>query len=256
MTKIERARRTHFKRVAAGCDVIKVQLGTAPDEMFHDGWLERRELVGVAFEFGKKIRVANAGDLDSFDIAVAFIARVERGEEVEVVEHGKGWREGADEIFLAVGIDAVFHAHAGIGLRQSRRGNPHQPYAAMAGGGGKAGDVQHGAAADGDEIGMAVNVMTMQVAEQIGDERDGIFRGLTAGDEQRRADELQTIGVRGKIFFDLAFQFRQCLGERIFEDDHRTMRAVAGQRVHQRQIVRREDILGEADTAEALPART
>ena len=163
MAEIQRARGTDLKRVAARGDVVEMQFGAAADEMFHRGRLERGEFFRVAFDFVEEICVADAGDFHGLDIAGAFVARFERGEQIEIVDDGERRREGADEILFAEGVDAIFHADAGIGLRQGRGRDADMAHAAMRGGGGESGDVQQRAAADGDEIRMAVNVMPVDL---------------------------------------------------------------------------------------------
>lgn len=65
----------------------------------------------------------------------------------EIVEDGEGRREGAYEILLAEGIDAVLHADAGIGLGQHGRRNTDQSDAAVGDGGCEANGVLERASA-------------------------------------------------------------------------------------------------------------
>ena len=117
----------------------------------------------------------------------------------------------------------------------------------MRGGGGKSGDVQQRAAADGDEIRMAINVVSVKVRQNVGDDADGIFGAFAAAYRQWWADEFQAGGVRGKIFFNARFQFRQRLGERFFKDDKGFARGYVGEGIAQSQIGRRKNVLGEED---------
>ena len=163
MAEIKRARGAGFKRVAAGGNMLQMQFGTATNQIFHRGRLEGNQFFCVALNFVEEIFVTDAGDFHGFDIAAAFVARFERGEQVEIVDDGERRRECSDEIFFTEGVDAVFHADAGIGLRQSCGWNADVAHAAMRGRGGKPGDVQQRAAADGDQIRMAVNVVSVNL---------------------------------------------------------------------------------------------
>ena len=156
------------------------------------------------------------------------------------------------KFFLPKALRPFFTPTPESAWRQGRRGNADMAHAAMRGGGGESGDVQQRAAADGDEIRVPVNVVPVNVRLDFTDDGRGVFGGFAAADKQRRTDQLQAGGVRGKIFFNLAFQFRQRLRERIFQDDQGFARAGVGQHVLQDRIVRRKDIFGEIDAK--LPA--
>ena len=196
-----------------------MQFGATLNQPFHGRRFKRHEFFGVALDFVKKFRIADAGDFHGLDVTGAFVARFERGEQVEIVDDGVRRRERADEILFAEGVDAVFHADAGIGLAQGRRGNAHVAHAAMRGGGGKTGDVQQRAAADGNQIRMPVNVVPVNVRMDFGDVNGGIFGTFAAFDDERRADEFQAVGVGGKIIFNPARKVGLGLGERFVEDD-------------------------------------
>src|SRR6185369_10732625 len=100
VAKVERTRGPHLERVAAGGDVVEVQLGAPADEMFHRVRLERGQLVRIAFQRFKKCGVADAGDLHGLDVAAAFVFRFQRGEQVEIVDDGVRRGKGAYEILL------------------------------------------------------------------------------------------------------------------------------------------------------------
>ena len=89
MAEIQRTRRAELKRVAARGDVIEVQFGAAVDQPLHRRRFERSQFFRVAFDFVEKFRVADAGDFHGLDVAGAFVARFERGEQVEIVDDGE-----------------------------------------------------------------------------------------------------------------------------------------------------------------------
>src|SRR5436190_22467376 len=97
MTKIERTRRTKFKRVASARNMVQVQFGAAIDQPLHGHWLECAEHFGIALQGFEELTVANERHLERFHVARAFVARGERGEQAEIVYHRKGRREGADK---------------------------------------------------------------------------------------------------------------------------------------------------------------
>src|ERR1019366_791347 len=96
VAEVERAGGAGFKRITAGRNMVQVQFGATADEPFHRLRLEGGKLPGVALQFFKKYRVADAGDFHRLDEAGAFVARGERREQVEIVDDGKRWRKGAD----------------------------------------------------------------------------------------------------------------------------------------------------------------
>ena len=155
VAKIQRTRGTHLERIAAASNVVEVQFSAATNEMLHRGGLERHQFFRVAFELGEKLGVADAGDFDGFNVAGAFVIRRQRGEQIEIVDDGERRRKRADAIFFAEGVDAIFYADAGLGLRKCCRGNADVAQAAMGGRSGKSSDIEQRAAADRDKIRVA-----------------------------------------------------------------------------------------------------
>ena len=94
-----------------------------------------------------------------------------------------GGAKRADEIFFAERVDAVFDAHAGISLRQRRRRNADMPHAAMRRRRGETGHIQERAPAHRDQIGVAVNVVPVNLRMDFVDELRGIFGAFTALDD-------------------------------------------------------------------------
>ena len=114
--------------------------------------LERR---GVLLEKVEERAILDERGLDRFGDARR--ASRDRGacEKRDVVDHGKRRRERAEIVLLAERVDAVLDAHRRVVLRQHRRRDADQPDAAMRGRRGIACGVEHRAAADRDDIGMA-----------------------------------------------------------------------------------------------------
>ena len=105
---------------------------------------------------------------------------------------------------------------------------------------------------DLDEIRVAVNAVAIDVRKQVVGDGLGIFCRLAAGNEQWRAHELDDVGVRSKIFFNLLLQFRLRLRERIFQHNERFMRCAIGEDIAQDAVLRREDVFREENPE--LPA--
>jgi hypothetical protein len=247
VAEIKRAGGTRLEGVAAVGDMIEMQLGATADEVFHGVGIEGDEFFGGGFEFDEKLGVVDAGDLDGLDVATAFVVRLEGGEELEIVDDGVGRGEGADKILFAEGVDAVFDTDAGIGLSEGGGGDADEADATMGGGGGETGDIQKSAAADGDEVGMAVNVVAIELRLDFLDDEGRIFGGFAATDEEGRADELEAGGARVEIDFNQLFEFRLGLRESVVEDDEDFSLGGIGKGVSQDRIVGGEDILGEED---------
>ena len=221
MAEIERSCRAQFKRVAAGGNVVQVQFRTAINQLLHRRRLERNELFDVAFDFRKELCVADAGHFHGLDVAGAFVTRFQRGEQIEIVDDHMRRRERTGKIFFAKGVDAIFHADAGIGLAQGGGGDTHMADAAVRGGRGETGDIEQCAAADGNQVRMPVNMIPVDLRMDFRDVNGGIFGALTALNNQWRANQFYIVGVGGKVIFDPACQIRLCLREGFIENNER-----------------------------------
>ena len=73
-------------------------------------------------------------------------------------------RERAEEVFLSEEVDAVLHADPRIVLRQHRAGHADQSHAAMHNRRGEAHDIEHRPAANGDDVGMAIDLTFIELA--------------------------------------------------------------------------------------------
>ena len=247
MPEIQRAGRAHLERVAASGNVIQMQLGAPANEVLHGNRFEGGEFFGIRLELGEEGGVADTGDLHGLNVTAAFIVRLEGIEEFEIVDDGMGRGEGADEILFAEGVDAVFDADARIRLGEGGGGDADEAHAAMGGGGGEAGDIEQRTAADGNEVGVAVNVVPVQVGLYFVDEDRRIFGVLAAADEERRPDELEAGGAHAEIDVNALFEFGLGLREGVIEEDEDLSRGGIGEGVSQNRIIRGEDVFGEED---------
>ena len=247
MAEVERARGAEFKRVAGGRNVIKMQFGTAANQAAHGGGIEFPESLGIAFERFKKFLVADEGHFDRLDVSGAFVAGRERREQLKIVDDRERRREGADEILFAERIDAILHADAGIRLAQRRGRDAHVPDAAMRRGRGEADHVQQCAAADGDDVGLPIDVMAIDMRMDFGDMKIRILGAFTAFDDERAAHEFHRVRVSGEIFLDLAREHRLGLRHGFIKDQQDLFHLAGpiGQRLLEREIRSFENMIGK-----------
>ena len=218
MTEIERTGGAEFERISGSGNVIEMEFGGAMDEALHGRGFEFAEAEGIAFDQFEEIGVANEGDFDGFDVAGAFVAGLEGFKQFEIVDDREWRREGADEILFAESVDAVFHADAGIILTQGRGGNADVTHAAMRGGRSEADHVEERAAADRDDVGMAIHVKAIDVRMNFGNVEIGILGAFAAFDNDGRADQVE-FGISGEVAFDATDKEWLRLRER-FVDHH------------------------------------
>ncbi len=138
VAEIERARAAHLERVAAGADVIEVQLRATLDEVAHRAMAALAKGGGVLAEKIEERPVADDGDLERLGDAAAPLAVRERGEEMEIVEHGEGRGEGADGVFAARKIDRRFYADRAVALGEGGGGDADDAQSAVDQRGGEA----------------------------------------------------------------------------------------------------------------------
>ena len=108
-------------------------------------------------------------------------------QEREVVDDRERRRERAEVVLLPERVDAVLHADRGVVLREHGRRHANQPNAAMRGRGRKADDVEHGAAADRDDVRMPAERRGMDGLEQPFDLCRIVLGLLASRNDQRPA---------------------------------------------------------------------
>ena len=170
-----------------GKGVTEIQLAPLavfPLVMFDDGHLDadrtdddfaqQRLVVAdllerVALGQCKELRIADDGRLDHFGQSGAEIPVGETAQQIGVAEHEFGLVERTDDILVAIQIDAVLAADAGIDLGQQGGGQEAEADAAHVGRGDEAGDVRHDAAAHAHQKGAAVGSHGQQLAVDLFD---------------------------------------------------------------------------------------
>ena len=94
----------------------------------------------------------------------------------------------------------------------------------MGRGGGQPDHVEQRAAAHPDHVGVAVNMVAINLRMNLRNVKIGVLRALAALDDDGRADQGQGIGVRGEIIFDPARQPRLGLRQRFVQDEKHFVR--------------------------------
>src|SRR5437899_1934237 len=117
--------------------MVDVQLGATLNQLLHGIGVELSQLRRISFERVEERSVTDQRYFHGFDIPGPFVARIQRAEHVEVVDHGKGHSKGADKVFLSEGVHAVFHAYARIVLAQGSSRDADMTNAAMGSGCGQ-----------------------------------------------------------------------------------------------------------------------
>ncbi len=204
--------------------------------------------VGVGFQPVEELSVAYQGHLHRFGDAGDLVARMQRAQEHEVVEHRERRRESAEQVLHAVGVDAVFHAYAGVVLPEHGCRHAHMADATMRGGGNETDHVQKGAAAHADHEFVAVNAHFHQPVLQAGDQRGVVFHLLATCHHFGTADQFKRIGVNLGIRGYVVDQRRPACRD-VGIHEHREAMALGGftahHRLHKYRIVAGEHMLGE-----------
>ena len=248
MAEIQRSRTAHFKRVAVGGNVVHVQLCTVINQPLHGRRFELRQGIGVGLDAIEKFSVANAGHLHGLHVAIALVAGGQSGKQLEIIDHRKWRRKGADEILFAKGIDPVFHAHARVILAECCGWDANVANTAMGRGGGQAHHVQQRAATHANEVGMAVDVVAVHLRLHFADVEVGILGAFAAFHHHWFTNQIQAVRMRFEISVYLREQGGLRLGQRFVHHDQRLARLAllaVHQRIAQRGILSIKHILRE-----------
>ena len=192
VAEVQRPRGAELERVAARRDVGEVKLGAAIHELLHGGRRAPAQGDRVRLDPREERGVADQRDLDRLRDPRAPVAIGQRLEEVEVVEHRVRRGERPDEVLLAEAVDAVLDADGRVALRQDRARHADQPDPAVRGGRRVADRVEHRAATDRDDVGVAVDAMGVDRGADRVDRPAIVLDRLSAGHDDRRRDELES----------------------------------------------------------------
>ena len=250
VAEVERAGAAILEGIAVGADVVQVHFRAAEDEPLHRLEVAQRETRGAVAEPGEEFRVLDDGDLERLGHAAEPVAVGEREQEVEVVQHGERRRKGADGVFAAEEVDAVFHADTRVVLPEHSRRHADLAQAAVDERGGETDGVHDRAASDDDDKGMAIHAAIEEQAHEALDVREVVLHRLAAGDDLRRAGEFQPRGVRREVSLHLLRELRHGGGDMRVDEDERAMAAVLVlpfERLDERGICGIEEAVREDD---------
>ncbi len=163
-----------------------MQPGAVLDHVLFSGGLECRQIVGVCFKPLEELSIADQGDLDRLGDPGNPFPRRQALDKVIVVQHGPGRGEGAGVVLHAFQVHRILYADATVILAENGRRQADQAHAAVRRRGGQTNRIQHGAAADGDDIGMAVDMCLVDQVLQTFQMREFGLDPLTARDDHRR----------------------------------------------------------------------
>ena len=247
---VERPGAAALEGIAAVRDLPHVQLGAAPDHARHGLRRAGAQRLDLRLQPLEEHGVADQPDLDRLGHAGDAIARVQRAQEVGVVEHRERRREGADEVLDPERVDAVLHADARVVLRQDRGRHAHMAHAAMGGRRDEAHHVEERPAADRDDVGMAVDAQLQQAVLQPGHQLGVVLDLLAADDDLGGREQLQAGGVMLGVGRDVVRQGGPARRHVRVDEDDEPMALVgflARKRGDEHRIVAREQVVGEVD---------
>jgi hypothetical protein len=201
----------------------------------------------VELDPAEERRILEHRDLDRLGDPGAPVAVGQRDEEIEVVHHRVRRGERPDEVLLAERVDAVLDADAGVVLRQHGGRDADQPHAAVGGRGGVADGVEHGAASDHDDVGVAVDAVDVDRGADLVHGARLVLDRLAAGDHQRRRGELERVAVGGAVDDDVIGHRGMRVGDALV-DHHQQPGAVLGlDHIAQGGVAGIQQAVGELD---------
>jgi len=200
---VERTRAAVLERIASVRDLAHVQLGAAPDHPAHRRAFAGAQSVGLGLEPFEEHAVADQRDLHRLGDAGDLVARLQRAQEVGIVQDGERWREAAEQVLDAEGIDAVLDADTRVVLRQHRRRHANVADAAVRRRCDVADQVEERTAADADDEVVPVDAQVDETLLQPREQRRIVLDVLSAGHDLGMGDELQALAVQAGIAGDV-----------------------------------------------------
>jgi hypothetical protein len=186
MAEIQRPRRALFVRITAGRDVLEVQHGRAAHHLGHRGEIPIEEGSGMLLEEFEEPRVPDQSRLDRLRCTAAPVAVGQRREKTGVVDDRTRRRKRPEIVLLPERVDAVFHAHRRVVLREHRGRDTNQTNTPVGGCRRETGSVEHRASADRNQIGMPAERGGVDRFEDAVHVAAVVLDGLAAGDDQDR----------------------------------------------------------------------
>jgi hypothetical protein len=175
------------------------------------------------------------------------IARRQGVEPLIVVDHGKGRREGAEEVLASVPVDRVLDSDARVVLGENRGGHANQAETAVGGGGCEAHRIEDRAPADREHEGVATQTVPLDAFVDLFHLARIVLAHLATTDLERGIHQLDHVPVGVGVAFESGRQIR-CLLEHTGVDDREHPVAFGpgpAQQVAQGRVTRFEGSPGE-----------
>ena len=208
VSKIKGPRGSVFKRVTARRDMFDMIFRTSAYRHLKRTGLESGEGGAVHPEVIVEITITNQRDFDRLNNAIPADPVRETGDKIKIVDNGKRDRKRADPIFLPEIIDPIFHSDPSVALTQCGRGHANEPDTPVSRRRTKTGQIEESAASNRNDIGVAADFEKLNRLPDLLDERPVILARFAALQNQWLADEVQCIGMNGKVVRNLFRQSR------------------------------------------------
>ena len=246
---VERARAAVLERISAVRDLAHVQLGAAADHPAHCRAFAGAQRVGPGLEPLEEHAVADQGHLHRFGDARDLVARLQRAQEVGVVEHRERRCEAADRFLTPKALTPFFTptpesfcASTVVGTRTWRMPRWRRR-------GDIADQIEKGTAADADDEVVAVDAKFDEPLLQPREERRVVLDLLSAGHDFGMGDKLEAFRMQVGVAGNVVGERRKRGGDvGIDEDDEAVAarRLSSGEGFLEHRVVVREEMLGEA----------
>jgi hypothetical protein len=224
VTEVQGSRGAALERIAAACDLAHMEARATPHQRLECVRLEGREHRGLTLDPVKENAIADQSDLDGFGHASPLVARRQHVQKSLVVDHREGRSKGSEQILKAESIDRVLHTDTGVALREHRGRAPDVAHAAMEYRGGKPHCIEHGAATDGERIGLPIDMSRREVLENGLDAIVLVLDGLAARNNDDVSHQLHRRGVSDAIVGDTAGKLWPCKCHAFVDEHGETLR--------------------------------
>ena len=167
-----------------------MQDGAPLDRLLDDLGVARRDALGRGTQEAEEISVLDDRHLEGLGDPVEHHVVRQGPQELQVVDDGERWGEGANEVLDPAEVDPCLHPHAAVVLRQGGRGQPHQAHAAMHQRGPEADGVEERAAARRKHGAVAAQPVLHDLGRHRLRHAPAVFRLLPAWQDARLGQQI------------------------------------------------------------------
>ena len=114
--------------------MVNMQCRTAINHTFHSILVKSGKTVTFPKKSSKEIRILYQSHFDRLNDTGPQITIGQGHEKVKIVDNGERWCKGAQKIFPAKAVDAVFYSHPRIILGQNRCRHPDEAHSPVGSG--------------------------------------------------------------------------------------------------------------------------